>query len=291
MLDLPHADGSSVVEQNTIATFLDEFRMMVLTPRSTPDAPEFSIFNTLIPHNHPGNSWRFCAPSRYHHWLPSVHVDSDRCLGSLDRDRPFTTDPTQAVLAVKLVSPNGSSVSLVVRIQTLIEHVHSTADARVPWDVWGRNSVVIEVLTPSYARSGPCPLVQGVHAIFVKLPPAGRNHHHPHFLTFDLSRRGWSILPLWDGDGTERRAIFEDGRKFLLQGGGSVVRWRIYSLGDDKLMYLVSCFRRWESTSRLMPSQDQLSSFGWCVARLGVCLSGSLALPKVARTWTCAESQ
>ena len=137
MLDLPSMDGSSVVGRNASATFLDEFRMMVLTPQSTPDVPEFTVFDTLVSRSHQANSRRFCGPPRYRGWLPSVHVDSDRCLGTLDWDRPFTTDPTQAVLVVKLVGPNGSKVLLVVRIQTLIEHLRSTTDACVPWDVWG----------------------------------------------------------------------------------------------------------------------------------------------------------
>jgi len=74
--------------------------------------------------------------------------------------------------------------------------------------------------------------------ILVKLPRVDRNHHHPHLLTFDLGRRGWSILPHWDGDGTERRVAFENKREFRFQG--AAVGLAIDSLGDDKFVYLVS---------------------------------------------------
>lgn len=97
-------------------------------------------------------------------WFPSVHVDSDRCFGTLDRDGPLTTDPAWTVLAVKLLSHHGRCVLLTVRIHTFIERGCSrNPDACVPWDVWGMT--VMEIPTP---RSGNITLVQGVRVILVR---------------------------------------------------------------------------------------------------------------------------
>ena len=136
---------SIAVKEGTAVTFLDEFRIMAFTP----DVPELTLFDTHVPHGHPVNSRRFRMPLRYHDWFGSVRIDSDRCLGKLDRDRSFTTDPAQAVLVVKLLSRHGQCVLLIVRIQILIELVCSmNADACVPWDVWGRGVVVMEIPMP-----------------------------------------------------------------------------------------------------------------------------------------------
>jgi len=244
-----------VVGRKTHVTFLDEFRMMVLTPQIAPDVLEFILFDTLVPRGHPVISRRFCLPSRYRDWFPSVHVDGDRCLGTPDRDRPLIADPTQAVLVVKLDN-NGPCVLLVVRIQTLIEHVRSTgADTCVPWDVWGRGAGVMHVPMYGRASGGPYPLVQGVRMLLVKhcTTPGCGNHDHLHLCTFDLSRRGRSILPLWDGGGgTERRVSFEDRQNSLLHEDERMVAWWFDAVGDGKLTYLVSRFRRWKSGTRLM---------------------------------------
>ena len=243
-----------MVKRNTSVTFLDEFRMMVLTPPINPhDVLEFTLFDTLAPRGHPVNSRRFLLPPSYHDWTPSIHVDSGRCLGTLDRDEPLPTGPTQAVLVVRLVGHSRPRVLLIVRIQTLIEHVRSTGtDACVPWDVWGRGAAVMEVLMHGYG--GPHPLVQGVRVTIVRMctkmyftPGVEENHRHPHLCTFDLSQRGWSVLPRWGEDGrTEQRVLFETGRKLFLQGGEGMVEWGFDPLGDGKFMYLVSSFRSWK---------------------------------------------
>ena len=242
-----------MVERNTSVTFLDEFRMVVLTPKITSNLLGFTLFDTLAPRGHSVNSRRFRLPPRYHDWTPSVHVDGDRCLGTLDRDKPLTTDPTQAILVVKLVGRSEPRVLLIARIQNLIERVHSTsADHCVSWDVWGRGAAVMEV--PIHSRGSPYPLVQGVRVTIVRMytkmyftPGVDENHRHPHLCTFDLSQRGWSVLPLWGEDnGIERRLLFEGGRGLFLQGGEGMVEWGFDPLGDGKFMYLVSCFRSWK---------------------------------------------
>jgi len=260
MLSLPCTDGGTMADEKTSVTFLDEFRVMVLAPKILPDVLEFTLFDTLDPRGYPVKSQRFCLPSRYRNWTPSMHVDGDRCLGTLDRDKPLTTDPTQAILVVKLVGPSRLRVLLIVRVRTLIDHVRSKGTgARVPWDIWGRGTAVIEV--PMRSQGNPYPLVQGVHVIIVEMytrmytyitPGVDENHHHPHLCIFDLSKRGRSALPLWgEGGGTERRVLYEDGRKLLLQGGEGMVEWGFDPLGDGKFMYLVSRFCRWKCGDRL----------------------------------------
>ena len=235
--------GSTPVTDGTRVIFLDEYRIMVLISRSTIDVPEFALFDTSVPRGHPVSSKRFRAPPSYRGWYPTLFVDSDRISGTLDQDRPLA-DPTQAVFVIKLISPQHTlRVLLIVRTQTLIEHMRSaSADTCVPWDVWGRGTVVMKVPP----RDGPYPLVHGTRMIVVrKSATPGIEGYHHHLHTFDFSRRGWSVLPLCDdGDGVGRRAAFEDGRNLLLQGDQKMVEWRFQSLGDGRFIYLVSRPRR-----------------------------------------------
>ena len=80
---------------------------------------------------------------------------------------------------------------------------------------------------------------------------AGTTKYCSHLSTFNLSRRGRNALPLCEGDGTDRKALFENIRKFPLQGDGGEAGWEIDSLGHDKFMYLVSRFCCWKNTGRL----------------------------------------
>jgi hypothetical protein len=253
VLDLPSTGGSTTIERGTKVTFLDEFRMVVLTPQYAHDTPEFTLFDTLAPRGHPVNSRRFLIPSRYDDWHPNVYVDGDRYLGTPDRGRSLATDPNQAVFVVELVSSYGKRVLLIVRVQTLIEDMCSVnANACVPWGEWGRGAAVMEI--PQ--RSGTLyPSVQGVHVTMLKLRTVpGICGYHPHLCTFDFSRRGCSVLPLLDeGDGAERRALFEDGRDLLFQENESLFAWGLDLLGDSNFMSLVSSLRRWRSGGRLMP--------------------------------------
>ena len=243
-----------VAREDTRVAFLDEFRVMVFAP----DVPEFTLFDTHVPPGHPVNSRRFRIPLRYHDWFPYVHVDSDGCLGTLDRDRPLTTDPAQAVLVVKLVSPQGRHVLLTVRIETLIEHVCSmNPDACVPWGVWGRGVAVVEI--PSLCSGNYRYLsVHGVRLILAGMRTLpGAHGHHPHLRIFDFSQWGWSTLPPWQEiDEAERRVPFEDGQDFLLGGNddSGMAEWGFNKLGDETFMYLVSHFRRWKSDCELMRS-------------------------------------
>ena len=258
VLDLPSTDECTLVgEDTTTIAFLDEFRMVVLTPDNTM-IPRFTLFDTLVSGNHSVGSWRFRVPPRYQDWFPTMYVDGDRYLGALDQDTPLATDPAQAIFVVKLVSPNGPQVVLVVRIQILIEHVCSMSpDIYVPWDEWGRGAVVMEIPQRAGAYDGSYPLVHGVHMTWVTMaatPGVDGCLSHPHLCAFDLSWRGLSILPLWDeGGGTERRVSLEDGWHFLLQGSQGMNDWGFYSLADGRFMYLVSRSHFWKSGGMLTP--------------------------------------
>ena len=224
--------------------------MVVLTVKPIPGVPEITLFDTLVPRGNPVSSGRFLVPPRCYDWFPTVFVDDDQCTGTRDRDRPLTTDPAQAVFVLRLGGPQGLCIWLIVRIQTLVERVCSMgADTCVPWDEWGRGAVVMDVSHVSRRdtpHSGPYPLVHGTHVIMVERSTApGIDGCYHHLRTFDFGRRGWSALPLCDADdGVERRVAFESGRNFLLQGNEEMNEWAFYSLGDGRLMYLVSRFRR-----------------------------------------------
>ena len=242
MLDLPSTDRSSQIATGSSVTFLDEYRMMVFTPKSV---SEFTLFDTLVPRGHSVSSRRFVVPLRYYDWTPFVFADDNRRSGTLDRDSPLTTDPTQAIFVMRLVSAEGLCNLLIVRIQPLIEHVHSgNTGVYVPWDMWGRSTVVMDVSRRGDSICGPYPLVHvhGTQVVMVKRftsPGIGRCRHY--LYAFDFCRRSPSLLPLCDeGDGVGRRAAFEDGRYILLQEGGEMDKWRFHSLDDGRFMYLVS---------------------------------------------------
>ena len=220
---------------------------MVLTPKSVPGVPEFSLFDTLVPRGHPVSSRRFHTPPRCHDWLPTVFVDGDRFSGILDPDRPLTTDPAQAVFVLRLIGRLGLCILLIGRIQTLIEHVRSVStDGCVPWDKWGRDVVVMDMGVPRHVRpSGvPYPSVHGARVIVIKRSTTSDGYgHRNHLHTFDFSRRGWNALRLYrEGDRVARMAVFEDGQDLLLQGSEVMKEWGFRSLGDGRLIYLVSRF-------------------------------------------------
>ena len=163
--------------------------------------PEFILIDTLTPRDHPLNLRRFRVPSRFRGWRPSVHVDGDRCLGTLDRYRPLITDPTEAIFVLELVARDDQRVLIVVRIQTLIEHLCSVStDGCVPWDEWKRGAVVMKV--PQVPRrghdyTGSKPFVHGVHVVLMEQYTADdveRSQDSFHLRTFDFSRWGCGTL-------------------------------------------------------------------------------------------------
>ena len=252
MLELPSADESILIAEYARVSFLDEFRMLVMTS-DPPDVPEFTLIDTLVLAGHSANSRRFRLPQRYRDLRPIIHVDGDRCLGTLDRDRPLITDPTQAVLVIELEGDE-QQVLVIVRIQTLVGHLRSVgADGCVPWDEWKGGAVVMKV--PRHGSGGSCssPLVQGVRVILQKVDNPIRYPGRFHLSTFDFSRRGFSILPYLDeGDGAERKASFKDAQDFLIQGYDKTADSMIDSLGDNNFIQTVSSFLRWKMVTWLM---------------------------------------
>ena len=188
------------------------------------------------------NSRRFSLPQRYHGRRVLVHVDQDRSSGALNRDGPFITDPTQAVLVVELPKfDHHSAVLLVVRIQDLIKRVCSAhVDVPIPWDEWGRGAVVMEDQEFNYNLFIH---VHGTHLVVLKTPyPYGRGDHF-RVSIFDFSRHGCGTLPLWDegGNGAGRKTSFSDGREFVCEGiwNRDYVPWgEMGFLGDRNLFHV-----------------------------------------------------
>src|SRR6266478_8754508 len=101
VLHLSSTDRKELVSKHTWVTFLDEFRIVVLSDRQ--GTVGLAVFNTLIPQGHLGNLRRLALP----HWTVAIIVDDDRPLGIPDRDEPFIADPTQAVLVVEFANSSG----------------------------------------------------------------------------------------------------------------------------------------------------------------------------------------
>jgi len=238
VLDLSAAHWRGSISAGVV--FLDEFRIIVPTRYTGIDPPELIVFNTLIPQDYPRNAREFSLPPRYDSdYYALIHVDRDRYLGILDKDMPLITDPTQAILVVEVSRPMRRSVLLIVRMQALIEHVCSPrTDVQVPWDEWGRGAVIME--NQPFDHRLPIH-VHGVHVVVLKTQSRdGRRHEHL-IRTFNFGRRRYGSLPLLDteGDGTERRALFEDGKEFTLEA--DMFSWGgMQSLGDGTFFHPVS---------------------------------------------------
>lgn len=218
ILDLPTMDLMGSGAAGVI--FLDEFRLMLTTRDSGTGSLQFIVFNTLIPQDRPMSSRRLDLPPQYDSDRSAlIYVDQDRSLGKLNRDGPVITDPTQAILVVKLTKLYHGDVLLVVRIQPLIERVCSTGTgANIPWDEWGRDAVIME---NPVLRYGLDVHVHGTHLVLLEMPYQFVQRGCPRIRTFDFGRRGRSVLPLLDkSGGAERKALFSDGGEFVLEATG-----------------------------------------------------------------------
>jgi hypothetical protein len=239
VLDLSSTGGNKLVERDTKVTFLDEFRMILLTPDRAANSPELILFNTLLPQDHPGNSRRLSLPPRYRNWSPSLGYDSNRPLGTLNWDGPLIIDPSQAVLVVEFSDGNLRNVLIILRMQVLIDHSCSTsADAHIPWNEWGRSAVVMEMPTGDDSDVG----IHGFHVIAMGVDNSsgGGEQHQLLLRIFDFSRRGCSTLRD-EGGGVERTVSYEGEREILLEEGeNEAVDWVVNS-GDGNFFHLVSC--------------------------------------------------
>ena len=243
VLDLPTLDEE---ERNPV--FLDEFRVLIVTPDAGTSTLELTVYNTLIPQDRPMSLRRFSLPQKYRNRDVLIRVDGDRPLGTLNKGDPFITDPTQAIFIVEISkSHHQPTVLLVVRIQDLIEHVCSTCtDVRIPWDEWGRGAVIVENQVFGYS---PSIYVHDTHLVLFEYSHGFGTGDCLRVRIFDFSRRGCSALPLclWDveGSGARRKALFSDGRKsvserFDAAGAGSLSQ--MGSLGNGNF-FRVSCLK------------------------------------------------
>ena len=207
------------------------------------DTTELRVFDTLIPQDHPGNSWELEPPQRFHNWTAKIYIDHEQQLGVPNRDEPFISDPGQAVLVMQLTNNSNDLVFLIVRTQALIEKARSThANPRVPWDEWGRDAVVLEDLVRGI---GSLFFVHGAQVVVVQMYLFwGQQNYHWSVRTFDFSRRGCSSLPLWGGEGggTQRTVLSENEGcvRFVPDDGASSIT-ELRSLSDGCLFCLVSC--------------------------------------------------
>jgi hypothetical protein len=218
VLDLPTVEFLESIDTGVV--FLDEFRIILATCNTRTSSCQLIVFNTLIPQGHPMSSQRLDLPPQYDRYGNIfVHVDKDASLGTLDRDGPIITDPTQAILVVKLAEPDYEDVLVVVRIQPLIERVCSTrTDENIPWDEWGRGAVILKNPELKYDLDV---YVHGTHLVLFEKSHRFGPWGFLGFRTFDFGRRGCSALLLWEEGGrAERMAWFWDGSRVVFKATG-----------------------------------------------------------------------
>lgn len=243
VFDRSSVDGTELVSWNCQVAFLDEFRIVVSLCNFLV-TPEVSIFNTLLPQDHPRHMRRFGLPQKYGQRGAHVRLDRDRSLGTVDRDGPLIVDPAQAILTIYLTPTVREPHTLVIlRMQPLIEHTCSMRqDIQIPWEEWGRDAVVVEIpIDCSYLTAA----VHGARVLAIHHIRRGPEECHRIYI-FDFSRRASSALPLSsDGfGGTERRVEFKVGRSCVLEGGEGMSAWGLQSLGDSIVFYKASIFFR-----------------------------------------------
>ena len=235
VLDLSSMDRSESITNGTQAIFLDEFCVAAIPSRSA--ITELTMFNTLVPQDHPGYMRRLAFP--FHHKHADMHLDHDRDLGTPNDDEGLLPDPAQAVLVIDLWSDREPRVLIVVRTQVLVEQVYSMrADSPVPWDEWGRDAVVIEV-----QNDGDHTMFTFVHGAQVTIgrafSPLALGAYDVR--TFDFSQRGRYSLPFQGGPDAERRVLFEDGVNVKFEPDDGIGPWGgLKPLSDGSLVHLVS---------------------------------------------------
>ena len=236
---------------------------MVATCATSTNAPELTVSDTHLLHNDPMISRRFSLPPRYHDKDHLMFVDQDR----LDSDGPLIADPTQAILVVEFSKIGHESILLVVRINTLIEHVCSTrTDVHLPWDEWGRNAVIMEDLP---FGSGFPFYVHGTHLVMVLTVPCRRGLMECHRArTFDFGRRRCGAMPFWDEEdgGTERKASFFVGSGFVFEvaeAGNVALLGSMRSLGNGNFFQVIYSRLQFDRPFPVGYSPNKLFIFCW----------------------------
>ena len=240
VFDRSSVDGTGLIRWNCQVAFLDEFRVVVALWNDFPFPPGLSVFNTLLPQDHPRHMRQFKLPPKHGQRSARVHLDRDRSLGTVDRDGPLIVDPTQAILVMDLSpSVRQPQTLIILRMHPLIEHTCSMRpEVQIPWDEWGRDAVVMEIpIDFTYSTI----TIHGARVLAIhqtRRDPEDCHRIH----VFDFSRRATSALPPL-GDkvgGSERRVAFKGGRNCALEGGEGMSAWGLRSLGDSVVFYKVS---------------------------------------------------
>lgn len=147
---------------------------------------------------------------------------------------PLITDPTQSVFIVDLsLNLLGQRELLILRVQPMIELACSMrTDVQIPWDEWGRGSVVVGIPT-SLSHHVYFVAVHGARLLVIH--GTGRADEYPYIHIFDFSRGKSAALPLSDknDDGTERRILFKHGRSCAFKPAMGTTSWDLQPIGDS----------------------------------------------------------
>ena len=213
---------------------------MVFTPDLTENPPEFMLFNTLVSQDDSRSLRRFRVPQRYRNWFPSVIIDHEMPLGTLNQNEPLIVDPAQAFIVLGLFRGEVSTlVFIILRTQALIKYSCSVnTDTYIPWEEWGKDAMIIEIPTLHLQF-----YVQGTQMIEAKMRRVpGGGMEHICLRTFDFSKWGCSTLRS-EGCEVVPAAWYESGRDLFLEGRGNVEEQEFDSLGNGTFCYLVSFLR------------------------------------------------
>ena len=225
--------GNELVNKNTEAIFLNEFRVVIFDRWAITDS--LVVFDTLVPQYHPQ---RLLFPLEFRNTSVGICVDHGRDLGTPDKDEVLLPDPAQAVLIIELGQDREHQMLLVVRTQILVNWVDSVrADYRVPWDEWGRDTVAIQVQNDGDHETFT--FVRGAQVMIMRAPRGSGCYE---VRTFDFSQRGRGSLPLRGGADGTGRTLFEDGINLRFEPGLFFGAFdALESFSDGSLIHLVSC--------------------------------------------------
>jgi hypothetical protein len=245
VLDISSVNGKQLVECDVRVTFLDEFRMIFSAVCRTEAHDELVLVDTALPQDHPRNLRRVCLPLMCHDWAPFVD-DRETSLGALDKHRSLIVDPTQAIRTMHFRHDDRHRyIRLFFRTQALIEQACSpSTDRDIPWDEWGRGSVILEVPI----SAGSYTLVQGPRVIAVEQCAVPGSHRiELRLRTFDFRLRACGTLSdIGEGGESVRVARHEHGRDLLLEGTEEIDEYLFDSLGDGIFFYPVSRLCSWK---------------------------------------------
>ena len=236
VLDSPGLGGGGSLGRDHQITFLDEFRIIATTRSNSypEEAPDFFVFDTLIPHGNTGSLRRFKFPPEYRGLNASIHPDETRPLWTLNRDCSLAIDQTQDIRVMELFTTRSKTqTTLILRLQSLIEHLCSVQeDIEIPWNAWASDITVVEIPPGDYFRPF------AIHGSRMLALLSGQDRAHL-IHVFDFSLRGKDTLR-FSGGNVAWGDIPED-RSWVFEGADKVSPWGYHALGDS-LITVVSLF-------------------------------------------------